>query len=105
MQCSAPFHHASTSVPFSFASNRRRAYNAVLPYTLSRTGSQLVLADGYLSPSRRAPAHLRAARRTPLLAVMSDPTYAFHGALALAQKRVVLANVRCAARAGRSPLL
>ncbi|GFR47764.1 hypothetical protein Agub_g9531, partial [Astrephomene gubernaculifera] len=59
------------------------AYNSILPWTLSRTGRQLLLADRWLHPEG-----------LPLLAVMARPDCAFHAALAAFAKRVLLADIR-----------
>ncbi|EFJ45813.1 hypothetical protein VOLCADRAFT_93914 [Volvox carteri f. nagariensis] len=59
------------------------AYNSILPWTLSRTGRQLLLADRWLEPEG-----------LPLLAAMARPDCAFHAALAAFSKRVLLADIR-----------
>ncbi|GLI62824.1 hypothetical protein VaNZ11_005574, partial [Volvox africanus] len=59
------------------------AYNNILPWTLSRTGRQLLLADRWLEPEG-----------LPLLAAMARPDCAFHAALATFRKRVLLADIR-----------
>ncbi|GIM14442.1 hypothetical protein Vretimale_17391 [Volvox reticuliferus] len=59
------------------------AYNNILPWTLSRTGRQLLLADRWLEPEG-----------LPLLATMARPDCAFHAALATFRKRVLLADIR-----------
>ncbi|GLC40467.1 hypothetical protein PLESTB_001261800 [Pleodorina starrii] len=59
------------------------AYNSLLPWTLSRTGRQLLLADRWLEPEG-----------LPLLAAMARPDLAFHAGLAAFRKRVLLADIR-----------
>ncbi|KXZ46295.1 hypothetical protein GPECTOR_45g165 [Gonium pectorale] len=59
------------------------AYNSILPWTLSRTGRQLLLADRWLEPEG-----------LPLLAAMARPDLAFHAGLAAFRKRILLADIR-----------
>ncbi|KAG2429718.1 hypothetical protein HYH02_013975 [Chlamydomonas schloesseri] len=92
-----------------------QAYNSILPVTLSRTGRQLLLADCWLDPqppqqlqqqvpvaggtglmpaAGAAKGHMSGGPGLPLLAVMADPGCVFHAALALFDKRVLLADIR-----------
>ncbi|KAG2487477.1 hypothetical protein HYH03_013899 [Edaphochlamys debaryana] len=65
------------------ASMQHKAYNRIVPYTLSRTGRQLLLADRWLEPEG-----------LPLLATLALPGTAFFAALAAFSKRIALADIR-----------
>ncbi len=61
-----------------------QAYNHILPWTLSRTGRQLLLADEWLEGD---------AGPLPLLAAMATPGTAFYAGLAAFRKRLLLADI------------
>jgi hypothetical protein len=79
----------------------RSVFNVVLPYSMSRTGAQLVLADRVPACGPRLGSHTKingsdhCSCRRPLLVLMADSSCVWHAALRMFKTRILLANIRC----------